>query len=427
MLLLDNPIQNYAWGSRSTLAELQGRPAAAHPEAELWIGAHPQAPSRSSDGRSLLELIRSDPRGMLGEAVAQRFGGQLPFLLKVLAVDAPLSLQAHPNLEQARTGFAREQAAGIPLDARERTYKDDNHKPELLCALTHFEALSGFREPRESAALLEQLGLPPTPAVTRLLEQLRGVEPEPLRAAFSGLMTLPVEESAVLAAQVCERAERVAAEPGPFQGALRWAARLGRAYPGDIGAVASLLLQHLVLQPLQAVYLEAGRLHAYLCGTGVELMASSDNVLRGGLTPKHVDVPELLHVLRFDTPRVTPASTRQHSALELGYDTPAQEFALSRIDLDGSQQLATHVSGPELWLCVEGQAGLQLLGCAAERGSTTEPHVRQLRRGQACFLPASVGALRVSGQARLFRAAVGRDAEAAQAAAVPLMQHPTPT
>jgi mannose-6-phosphate isomerase len=430
LLLLDNPIQSYAWGSRSVLAELQGRPPAAQPEAELWIGAHPQAPSRSSDGRSLLELIRSDPQRMLGQAVAERFGAQLPFLLKVLAVDAPLSLQAHPNLEQARAGFAREQAAGVPLDARERTYKDDNHKPELLCALTRFEALSGFREPAQSAALLEQLGLPASPALTQLLALLRSAEREPLRAAFSGLMTLPVQSGAELAAQVCERAERGAAEPGPFQGSLRWAARLGQAYPGDVGAVASLLLQHLVLEPLQAVYLEAGRLHAYLCGTGVEIMASSDNVLRGGLTPKHIDVPELLNVLRFDAPRVAPTRTRQASAVELIYDTPAAEFALSRVDLDGQQPLAARLAGPELWLCVEGQARLQLPGAAAlpsgkrrdtaaehrdtaehrgtaEHRDTAEPHVRQLRRGQACFLPASVGAVRVSGSARLFRAGVG--------------------
>ncbi len=405
MLLLDNPIQRYAWGSRSALAELQGRPPASRPEAELWIGAHPQAPSRCSDGRSLLELIRSDPGGMLGAAVVQRFGAQLPFLLKVLAVDAPLSLQAHPNLEQAREGFAREQAAGIALDARERTYKDDNHKPELLCALTRFEALSGFREPLQSAALFEQLGLSPSPALTQLLAQLRGTEQEPLRAAFSGLMTLPAQQAAELAAQVCERAGHAAAASGPFQASLRWAARLGEAYPGDIGAVASLLLQHLVLEPLQAVYLEAGRLHAYLCGTGVEIMASSDNVLRGGLTPKHVDVPELLRVLRFDAPRVAPTPTQRRSALELSYDTPAAEFALSRIDLD-AQQLEAPLLGPELWLCVAGKAELQL-PCASG-----EAEVQALRKGQACFLPAHLGTLRISGSARLFRATVGSSSAA---------------
>jgi mannose-6-phosphate isomerase len=341
---------------------------------------------------------------MLGEAAGQRFGPHLPFLLKVLAVDTPLSLQAHPNLEQARVGFAREQAAGIPLDARERTYKDDNHKPELLCALTRFEALSGFREPLQAAALFEQLGVGQSPLAAQLVTQLRAGEQEPLRAAFSGLMTLPARERAELAALVCERAERAAAEPGPFQGSLRWAARLGRAYPGDIGAVASLLLQHLVLEPLQAVYLEAGRLHAYLCGTGVEIMASSDNVLRGGLTPKHVDVPELLRVLRFDAPRLQATSTRQLSPQELAYDTPAAEFALSRIDLDGQQTLTVQLAGPELWLCVEGQAGLQLTGGARDGA---EARVRQLRRGQACFLPASLGGVRASGTARLFRAAVG--------------------
>jgi mannose-6-phosphate isomerase len=402
VLLLDNPIQNYAWGSRTSLARLLGRPPAEQPEAELWIGAHPQAPSRSSDGRSLLELIRTDPTGMLGPAVEQRFGARLPFLLKVLAVASPLSLQAHPNLEQARAGFAREQAAGIPLDARERTYKDDNHKPELLCALTRFEALSGFRAPLETAALLDQLGL----GQLELVAQLRSQAPEPLRGAFSGLMSLPRDAGARLAADVVARSELASAAPGPFRASYGWAARLGRAYPGDVGAVASLLLHHLVLEPLQAVYLEAGRLHAYLEGTGVEIMANSDNVLRGGLTPKHLDVPELLRVLHFDAPAVAPTPTRQVSAVELAYETPAPEFRLSRIDLDGRGAYAAPLEGPELLLCVEGQVGVQLGAPPAQASAEPEPRARTLRQGQACFLPASTGQVRLSGTARVFRAGV---------------------
>jgi mannose-6-phosphate isomerase len=399
VLLLENPIQNYAWGSRTSLARLLGHAPADRPEAELWIGAHPRAPSRSSDGRSLLELIGSDPAGMLGPAVVRRFESRLPFLLKVLAVEAPLSLQAHPNLQQARAGFAREQALGIPLDAPERTYKDDNHKPELLCALTRFEALSGFRPPLESAALFAELGL----AQLDWVEQLRSAGPEPLRAAFSALMTSASEQRAQLAADVAQRCERAAATAGPHAASFAWAARLGRAYPGDVGAVASLLLQHLVLEPLQAVYLEAGRLHAYLEGTGVEIMANSDNVLRGGLTPKHVDVPELLQVLHFDAPAVAPTATRQVSPTELEYQTPAPEFRLSRIDLEPNAAHTARLEGPELLLCVEGQVGVQ----TAPRAEAPEPHVRSLRKGQACFLPASAGSVRLSGAARLFRARVG--------------------
>ena len=396
-VLLDNPIQNYAWGSLSALAELLGRPAAARPEAELWIGAHPGAPSRDSSGRSLLELIQADPEGTLGSDVEQRFGARLPFLLKVLAVEAPLSLQAHPNLQQARAGFAREQAAGIPLDARARTYKDDNHKPELLCALTPFEALSGFRPPLDSAALFAELGL----AELALVRALRSSAPEPLRDAFSGLMTLAPDAAAKLAADVLERAERASASGGRFQASFAWAARLGRAYPGDVGAVASLLLNHLRLAPLEAVYLEAGRLHAYLCGTGIEIMANSDNVLRGGLTPKHVDVPELLRVLVFDAPPVRPTPTTRRSGAELAYESSAPEFQLSRIELEPARSCAWQLRGPELLLCVDGRARV-------EAGSS----VQELARGQACFLPAAARGARVTGcppagTARLFRAAVG--------------------
>jgi mannose-6-phosphate isomerase len=391
-VLLDNPIQNYAWGSRSALAQLLGRPAADRPEAELWIGAHPAAPSRDASGRSLLELIQADPEGTLGSEVEQRFGRRLPFLLKVLAVDAPLSLQAHPNLQQAKAGFAREQAAGIALDARERTYKDDNHKPELLCALTPFEALSGFRPPLDSAALFAELGLDQL----ALVRALRSSAPEPLREAFSALMTLDAGAAGELAARVLERAERASASSGRFQASFAWAVRLGRAYPGDVGAVASLLLNHLQLAPLQAIYLEAGRLHAYLSGTGVEIMANSDNVLRGGLTPKHIDVPELLRVLVFDSPPVRPTPTTRLSAAELAYQTGAAEFQLSRIDLEPARACALQLRGPELLLCVEGSARLDAGACA-----------RELARGQACFLPAAARSARLNGAARLFRAAVG--------------------
>jgi mannose-6-phosphate isomerase len=391
-VLLDNPIQNYAWGSRSALAELLGRPAPERPEAELWIGAHPGAPSRDSSGRSLLELIQADPEATLGSEVEQRFGARLPFLLKVLAVEAPLSLQAHPNLQQARAGFAREQAARIPLDARERIYKDDNHKPELLCALTPFEALSGFRPPLDSAALFAELGL----GELAFVRALRSSAPEALREAFSGLMTLDAHAAGRLSADVLARAERAGATSGRFQASFAWAATLGRAYPGDIGAVASLLLNHLQLAPLQAVYLEAGRLHAYLSGTGVELMANSDNVLRGGLTPKHIDVPELLRVLVFDSPPVRPTPTTRLSAVELAYQTSAPEFQLSRIDLEPARAGAWQLRGPELLLCVNGRARV-------EAGSS----VQELACGQACFLPAAARSARVTGCARLFRAAVG--------------------
>lgn len=398
MLLLDNQIQNYAWGSRTCLAQLLGRPAASQPEAELWIGAHPKAPSRLSDGRSLLEAIRADPEGMLGRATLEEFAGQLPFLLKVLAVESPLSLQAHPNLEQAALGFAREEGASISISAPERTYKDTNHKPELLCALTPFEALSGFRPAHQAARLFEMLG----GTGANIAADLR--EPsEPLARAFTSLLGLPSEARGRVMADVLARCEQAALSKGPFGPALRWATELGRRFPGDIGAVASLLLNHITLEPLQAIYLESGQLHAYLRGSGVEIMANSDNVLRGGLTSKHVDVAELLRVLKFEGHEAAPARTRAGLAGETVYETPAPEFRLSRIDIGKElDAFAARVTGPELLLCVDGQA-------LVER--TTQPalapaprNARPLRRGQACFLPASSGAYRLQGSGTIFRA-----------------------
>jgi mannose-6-phosphate isomerase len=416
LLLLDNPIQNYAWGSRTSLAKLLGRPPAVQPEAELWIGAHPKAPSRLSDGRSLLDVIRADPGGMLGHDVAARFGARLPFLLKVLAVDSPLSLQAHPNLEQAARGFLREQAAGVPIDAPERTYKDDNHKPELLCALTPFEALSGFRSPGEAAELFEWLGV----SSVGLARELRAGEADVLMRAFSLLMTLPPDARGRVVADVLGRCEQASAAGGRFAGSIGWALKLAAQYPGDIGVVASLLLNHLSLAPLEAVYLEAGRLHAYLCGTGVEIMANSDNVLRGGLTPKHVDVPELLNVLRFDSPAVSASPTRVLPSGEVLYETPAPEFRLSRIELGPETRFCGQPSGnppsrsspsaesrgPEILLCVDGHASLELLGAPPAAP-------RPLRRGQACFLSASSAGYELRGNGLVFRATVGPPASAA--------------
>jgi mannose-6-phosphate isomerase len=395
LLLLDNPIQNYAWGSRTSLAKLLGRPPANTPEAELWIGAHPKASSRLSDGRSLLDAIRADPVGMLGPEVRGRFGARLPFLLKVLAVETPLSLQAHPNLEQAARGFAREELAQVPLDDPARTYKDDNHKPELLCALTPFEALSGFRPPNEAAELFESLGV----QSIDISAELRTGRPDALKLAFSRLMTLADGERGRVTSDVLSRCER-ATHSGPFAASLGWAVKLAARYPGDIGAVASLLLNHVSLAPFDALFLEAGRLHAYLCGTGVEVMANSDNVLRGGLTPKHVDVPELLRVLAFDSPPVQPTPTDTLASGEVRYLTPAAEFSLSRIDLGPAHGFHADGQGPEILLCIDGQASVEI-------GPRAPAAPRPLRRGQACFLSASSGAYKLEGQGCVFRAQVG--------------------
>jgi mannose-6-phosphate isomerase len=393
---LSSLVQPYAWGSLSALAELRGDAGpSATPEAELWMGAHPLLPSRlSGSGQTLSSAIEEAPNEYLGADVLREFGPKLPFLLKILAAGAPLSLQAHPSIEQARQGFAIDEAAGTPLDAPHRNYKDQNHKPELLCALGEFWALCGFRDVPTTLELLDELRLPALLPYRALLAD----EPNEagIKLAFSSLMQAPpalANELALETAQACQAARRDGAR---FSDELRWVARLGELYPGDIGVVSSLLLNLIRLAPGEAIYLPAGNLHAYLGGTGVELMASSDNVLRGGLTPKHVNVPELLRVLDFRPLQV--ASLRPVAqGREQVYATPAREFCLSLFDSSQgplSVDVATH--GPEIWLVTHGSFTLTAAG---------SPPL-ELTPTRSAFVSADTESVALRGHGRIFRARV---------------------
>jgi mannose-6-phosphate isomerase len=389
---LENTIQAYAWGSRHALAELRGDPGpSAGPEAELWMGTHPLAPSRFGT-QTLLDAIAAQPVAQLGPQVSAQYEGKLPFLLKVLAAAKPLSLQAHPSLAQARAGFAADEAAGIPLDAPQRNYKDRNHKPELLCALDEFWALCGFRNVPETLALLDELGVP----ALRPYRDALFTEPDArgLKRLFSSLMQGSVETRRALAdatAAACRardgRSARFATEYG-------WAVRLAELYPGDVGLVSALLLNLLRLAPGEAIYLPAGNLHAYLGGTGIEIMANSDNVLRGGLTPKHVDVPALLKVLDFEPLSVAPLRALARGP-ERVYVTPAREFELSYFDLEAAP-LEVAIDGPEIWLVTQGSARL---------AATGQPTLA-LERARSAFVSADTRSLQLSGEGRIFRAKV---------------------
>jgi mannose-6-phosphate isomerase len=386
--LLDNPVRPYAWGSRTVIAELQGRPTPSpHPEAEMWLGAHPGDPSHlvAADGGrvSLLDALRADPEALLGPDRTAKWSGNLPFLLKVLAADEPLSLQAHPSAAQAVEGFARENAAGIPVDAPTRNYRDASHKPELICALTEFHALVGFRAVPDTLELLRALD------VAELAPHLALLEAQPdadgLRALFTTWITLPqsVLDRAVPALQeACVRL----AQSGPtqadggFRREARMALELSERYPGDAGVLAALLLNLVVLAPGEALYLPAGNLHAYLSGAGVELMANSDNVLRGGLTSKHVDVAELLRVLDF-RPCTPPVLHGVEADGWVRYDTDAAEFLLRRFDGDGDgAPVAVPDAGPRILLCTGGSAQVGTGGPGGDR---------VLGRGQALWLGAA--------------------------------------
>jgi mannose-6-phosphate isomerase len=389
--VLENIVQPYAWGSRHAIAELQGRTAPTEtPEAELWMGAHPGGPSFvPAAKRSLLELTSAEPERVLGRAVRERFGG-FPFLLKVLAADTPLSIQAHPSKSQAEAGFAEEDARGVPVSAPHRNYRDANHKPELLCAVTRFEALCGFRAPEETVALLDALAIGEL-AAERELIATRGA-PDGIREAFRSLMHRgPDARAALLSAAIAACRGRT---NDAFANALEWTVKLAELHPGDVGAVSALFLNHIVLAPGEAIYLPAGNLHAYLSGVGIEIMASSDNVLRGGLTPKHVDVPELLRVLDFGAGPIAALRPTRDGDEEV-YFTPAPDFRLARREVRERATLVTP-TGPEILFCAEGDAS-----------ASSSIESVSLRRGEAVLILGSDPPYRLTGRGVVYRATVG--------------------
>ncbi|MDH2389900.1 mannose-6-phosphate isomerase, class I [Streptomyces sp. HNM0663] len=348
---LSNTVRPYAWGSTTAIADLLGVAPTGEPQAEMWMGAHPGAPSRLTRDdveRPLSEVIDADPAGELGTATVEKFGPRLPFLLKLLAAGAPLSLQVHPDLAQAQEGYAAEERAGIPVDAPHRTYKDPQHKPELICALTPFDGLCGFREPAVSADLLAALDVDSLKPYVDLLHA--HPEEAALREVLTAVLTADPEEMSATVAAAAAAAERLGAEHAPYVG-------LAHHYPGDPGVIAAMLLNHVRLQPGEAMFLGAGVPHAYLSGLGVEIMANSDNVLRCGLTPKHVDVPELLRIVRFEAGDPGILRPEESPSGEEVYDTPVDEFRLSRYVLApgaAPRDLTAHT--PQILLCTAGRA-----------------------------------------------------------------------
>lgn len=406
MQLIRGAIRTYAWGSRTAIAEFTGRPSpTAHPEAELWLGAHPGDPAEL-DGPgprvSLAEAIRSDPEGQLGPAVRERFGDTLPFLVKVLAADEPLSLQAHPSARQAVEGYEAEDRLKVALTSPVRNYRDRSHKPELLVALTEFEALAGFRPAAGTVALLRALAVPELEPFIALLSGES--DAAGLRALFTTWITAPQPNLDTLIPAVLDGAVGyVRSGATEFAAEAKTALELGERYPGDAGVLAALLLNRISLKPGEGIYLPAGNLHSYLRGMAMEVMANSDNVLRGGLTPKHVDVPELLRVLDFAPVLDARVHTDRHG-IETVFQTPAPEFAASVLTLDG-ERLGHEIDapcahdGPQILVCMQGSAVVR-----AKSGEVL------LDRGAAAWVAADDGPIRLeaTATARLFRATVGR-------------------
>lgn len=380
---LTNTIRPYAWGSTTAIPTLLGVAPTGEPQAEMWMGAHPGAPSRLDRGTgetSLSDLIAADPEGELGAATVARFGPRLPFLFKVLAAGAPLSLQVHPDPAQAREGYEDEERRGIPVDAAHRNYKDPHHKPEMICALTPFEGFCGFRRPGQAADLLDGLGVDSLKPYADLLRA--HPEDAALREVLTAVLTADREQMARTVTETAAAAERLGGPYAPY-------AALVHDFPGDPGVIAALLLNHFRLQPGEALFLGAGVPHAYIDGLGVELLANSDNVLRAGLTPKHVDVPELLKVVRFASG--DPAVLRPEGDDEEVYETPIDEFRLSRFLLaPGGAPQTLPADTPQILLCTAG---------APRAGELA------LAPGESVFVPAGEKT-ELSGTGTVFRATV---------------------
>ncbi|WP_407206734.1 mannose-6-phosphate isomerase [Citrobacter sedlakii] len=386
MQKLINSVQNYAWGSKTALTELYGMAnPQQQPMAELWMGAHPKSSSQVVDanGRtvSLRDVIEKHKSTLLGDAVAERFG-ELPFLFKVLCAAQPLSIQVHPNKRNSETGFARENAAGIPLDAAERNYKDPNHKPELVFALTPFLAMNAFREFSEIVSLLQ----PVAGAHTAIAHFLETPNAERLSELFAGLLNMQGEEKSRALAILKAALENQQGEPWQT---IRLIAEF---YPDDSGLFSPLLLNVVKLNPGEAMFLFAETPHAYLQGVALEVMANSDNVLRAGLTPKYIDIPELVANVRFDAkPANQLLTTPEKNGAELDFPIPVDDFAFSLHDLSAQETPVAQQSAAILF-CVEGEAVLS----KGEQRLVLKP-------GESAFISAAESPIMVSGVGRLAR------------------------
>jgi len=393
--ILKNSIQEYAWGSHTAIADLTGQTLPSKkPQAELWMGAHPKAPSRVVCGNrwvSLPELIRENPVEMLGKAISEKFNDQLPYLFKVLAIASPLSIQAHPDPEQARGGFARENFNKIPIDAFNRNYRDINHKPECICALTRFWALNGFRRVLDIVSGMRKVCGHELSKEIDYLENMP--DPKGLQRFFKNLMNLHADIKRNVVSKAIQNIAKFSGDDPVF----KWMVRLHNEYPGDVGIFAPVILNLICLEPGQAMFVKAGELHAYLEGMGMEIMANSDNVLRGGLTPKYMDVPELVRILSFTGKKPEIFVPFAKNSLESIYPCPVEEFVLSVIRLDGSNIY----QGPanrslEIILCIKGKGYILNLKSRAI----------ELKKGISVMIPATVQKYTIKGELLLYKAAV---------------------
>jgi mannose-6-phosphate isomerase len=399
-----NSVREYDWGSTCALAALQGREPSGRPEAELWMGAHPTAPSRlrlaGGSEVSLAAVIETDPVAVLGAECTALFGARLPFLLKVLAVERALSIQVHPSRAQAAAGFAREQSAAVP--EAERSYVDPYAKPEMLLPVAEFAAMAGLRHRDQVVQMLAGLDVPALrPVLLALKSQAGQAGPA---GTLATLATWPRAERHALARSIRDRARSLLSGPAASldadqRSSLEWVITLASQHPSDPLVVAPLVLRLHRLQAGQAMYLPAGVPHAYLSGIGLEIMASSDNVVRAGLTNKRVDGQALVHLLDPDAMPLLEVPQVALSSHEMQWQPPVPEFALSRVVVDNVRVTLSRKPGdpvcPEVLLCLRGEVTV-----------VSRRHNLSLRAGQSAFLCASASPVSLAGNGEIYRARI---------------------
>lgn len=387
MTPISGAAHHYDWGCPRTIPELLGEQPDGSPFAELWFGAHPKSPSLLTDGTPLNEAVAAEPERLLGEDVRLTFGDELPFLVKLLAPAKALSLQVHPTKERAIAGFEAEEATGVPRDHPLRNYPDRNHKPEMVFALTTFQALSGFRAPRRAIEMLEGLS---SPLAERMRASLSRRDATAMHETFAQLLSADrpsADDVAALVAEVGARLDRV---ESPSPRIDRTVVQLGGWHPGDPGTAAVLLLNPVTLQPGEAMFVGAGNVHCYLAGLGLEVLANSDNVVRAGLTSKHVDAATLLEIV--DTaaaPPVRLGPERVSPAVDVYY-APVDDFELA---------VATTLPGGTIRL--PGRGPRIVVGLDGEVTAHAGTDAVVLRPGRAAFVSATDPQVTIDGKGRV--------------------------
>jgi len=412
---LKHRMMEYDWGSRTEIPRLLGeKEPSAHPVAELWMGAHPKAPSLiETEGRwaSLSDVIEKNPTDALGRETAEKYSNELPFLLKILAVEKPLSIQVHPGKSEAEKGFERESEQGVPMEARHRNYRDKNHKSEIICAISQFSMMAGFRSLDDLRWHVRRY------CPDSLKNQLSLLENHPaplgLKRFYHSVMTLSPQAGGRVIDEAASRANAEADSAG------RWIARLSESNPMDMGVLGPIFFNLVSLEPGEAAYIPWGTPHSYLMGLGAELMTNSDNVARGGLTSKAMDIPEFLRIMdwgKIASPEMEMASetgaetdSRQSSGFKIIrpekisdceriYPTDSKEFLLSCIDCSESQtQIATSSKSVEILFCVEGMAVII---------ETDSRRVMRLSKGESAIVPGCVERYSITGPAKIYKASV---------------------